>query len=324
MRNPRTPNRPDGPNRPVRNPTTRPPRPPKPEAPDLWEDDEDQGPERLQKISGLQAVTALFRRSPDRAVRLYYGEEMKKAAGPFCSEMAKLRRPYRLLEEDELAKVAGTPLHGGIVAAATPREVAAIGFQELGLWSQSRKPLIILDGIGNPNNLGAIARTMAFFGLEHLLLSDHPEQSGLSDSAYRVAEGGLEYLKIARIPNLMTALRSLRQYYRVIGTSLEQKAVTLESLTPDRRRPVALILGNEQFGLGKQVLASCEAVITVPGKGQIQSLNVAATAAILVHQLTAATTGKPAGNKPRRPDTKPTFAAKKPSPGKSPRQKSSQ
>jgi TrmH RNA methyltransferase len=303
MRTPRkTTGRADGSANPNRKPVARPKTSAYIEPQALWDDDDQHGPEKLQKVAGLQAVSALFRRSPERVIRLYYGEEMKKAAGPFCSELAKLHRPYRLLEEQDLEKVAGTPLHGGIVAAVTPREVLPIEFHELSLWAKSHKPLIILDGIGNPNNLGAIARTMAFFGLEHLLISDHPEQSGLSDSAYRVAEGGLEYLKIARIPNLPVALRSLRQYYRVIGTSLSRTASGLETLAADRRRPTALVLGNEQTGLSKTTLASCEAVITIAGSGHIQSLNVAATAAILMHQLVAASTNKPSttSRKPAR------------------------
>ena len=305
MSKPQKPRRPAIDNRPSGKPSTHSRRPTRPTPDAQWDEEENQGLEKLQKVAGLQAVKALFRRSPERVIRLYYSNELRKEAGPLCSELAKLHRPYRLLEEEELIKVSGTQLHGGIVAAVTPREVPPIDFHELGHWAKTRKPLIILDGIGNPNNLGAIARTMAYFGLEHLLLSDHPEQSNLSDSAYRVAEGGLEYLKIARVSNLPSALLSVRQYYRVIGTALSPTAKTLEALAPDRRRPIALVLGNEQVGLGKAVLAACEAVITIPGHGHIQSLNVAATAAILIHQLSAkAENRSTSAKKPTLPKTK--------------------
>lgn len=243
--------------------------------------------EKLQKIAGLQAVTAVFRRDPERVMRLYYSAHLKTAAGPFCSQMAKLHRPYRMLEEEEMEKVAGTVLHGGIVAAAVPRKLGTLTAAVLSQWAASRKPLVILDGIGNPNNLGAIARTMAFFGLEHLLLTDHPDQGALSESAYRVAEGGLEHLEVARLPDPAKSLAKFKTHYRVIGTVLDPKAAGIEALASDHR-PVALVLGNEEKGLSKATLAACDAVISLPALGAMQSLNVAATAAILIHHLATA------------------------------------
>src|SRR5262249_49922314 len=64
--------------------------------------------------------------------------------------------------------------------------------------ASDRQPLLILDGVSNPHNLGAIARTAAFFGLPRMVLSDHPAQALPSDASYRVSEGGLEHLELHR------------------------------------------------------------------------------------------------------------------------------
>ncbi len=240
--------------------------------------------ERLAKIAGLKAVAALFQRHPDQVMRLYYEEKMKTAVGDFCAQMAKLRRPYRLVDESELEKISGTVLHGGVVAAALPRQAPDIDLEEARAWARSGEPLLILDGVGNPHNLGAIARTMAYFGFKYLLISDHPAQAALSDAAYRVAEGGLEHVEVYRAAGLPKLCRRLREYYRVVGTALSGKAVEMAELARDPR-PLALVLGNEEHGLSSETLDACEAAVMIRGSGQVQSLNVSATAAILIHQL---------------------------------------
>jgi len=240
-------------------------------------------PERTIRIAGLPAVTALFKRDPDRVQRFFYEERMVPRVGEFCAHMARLHRPYRMVDTEELSRVAGTVLHGGIVAVAEPRPIPPFDPAEAHRWVRSGQPLFILDGISNSHNLGAIARTLAFFGFENLVISDHPAQAGLSESAYRVAEGGLEYLQIHRATSLPDTLRRLRRDYRVVGTALG-RGVPMETLTEDPR-PVAVVLGNEEEGLPAATLAACEAIVTLWGSGQVQSLNVSATAAILAYAL---------------------------------------
>ncbi|MGX2042236.1 TrmH family RNA methyltransferase [Methylocaldum sp. MU1018] len=274
MSKPKAPRTPERPSRQVRAPKR--PQPPSETSPG-------HSPERTVKIAGLPAVTALFKRDPDRVLRFFYEERMVPLVGDFCACMARLRRPYRRVDAGELARIAGTVLHGGIVAVAEPRPIPPLDLGEAHRWARSGQPLFILDGIGNSHNLGAIARTLAFFGFRNLVISDHPAQAGLSESAYRVAEGGLEYLQIHRATALPETLRNLRRDYRVVGTALG-RGVPLEML-PSDSRPVALVLGNEEEGLSAATLAACEAVVNLPGSGQVQSLNVSATAAILAYAL---------------------------------------
>jgi TrmH RNA methyltransferase len=150
-------------------------------------------------------------------------------------------------------------------------------------WARDGAPLLLLDGIGNPHNLGAIARTAAFFALPRIVLSDHPSQAGPSDASYRVAEGGLEYVELYRSVRFAQALQRLRRSYRVIGTAAG-KGQSLEAVL-DSEKPLALVLGNEEHGLPHATLAACDAIVTIPGAGFVQSLNVAASAAILLHAL---------------------------------------
>ncbi len=242
--------------------------------------------DKLAKIAGLQAVSALFKRDPHQVIRLYFDEKMKKSVGGFCAQMAKMQRPYRLVDDSELQKISGTVLHGGVVAAAVPRAVPDFDLENAKIWAQSGDPVVILDGIGNPHNLGAIARTMAYFGLKYLLISDHPAQASLSDAAHRVAEGGLELLSVYRAAGCARVCKRLQEYYRVVGTSLGGHAIEMGKLPPDQR-PLALVLGNEEHGLPHDTINACESALVIPGSGRVQSLNVSATAAILIHQMAA-------------------------------------
>jgi RNA methyltransferase, TrmH family len=241
----------------------------------------------LLRICGLAAVQALFHCDPGRVERLFFEPALKSELDAACRGLARVHKPYREADGAELIRIAGTVLHGGVVAIARPRPLADVGSAMARAWAQDGKPLLILDGIGNPHNLGAIARSAAFFGLTRLLLADRPDQALPSDAAYRVAEGGLEYLALYRA-TLPAALHHLRHAYRVIGTSLAGGSAELD---PARDRPVALIFGNENAGLDAAMLALCDEVIRIPGSGLVQSLNVASAAAILIYLLTRSPSG---------------------------------
>ena len=235
----------------------------------------------LVRICGLSAVAALIARDAGRIERLFYEPALAAAMTEPRRIMAAARKPYREVRADELAKVAGTVRHGGVVAVARPRPVPALDPKRAALWARNGRPLLILDGIANAHNLGAIVRSAAFFGIERIVLADRPEQALPSDASYRVAEGGLEYVSLYRA-NLADAVPALKRAYRVLGAALEGG----QPLAAARRgRTPAIILGNEESGLAPTTLALCDAVVTVPGSGNVQSLNVAVAAGVLLYAL---------------------------------------
>ncbi len=231
------------------------------------------------RICGLNAVQALFARRPDAVNRLYYTDAVKEQAGPLCAVLAAARRPYRLLPEDEMERAAGTVHHGGICALSVPREVPMMDWQAI----PRHKLLLVLDGVGNPHNLGAIARSAAFFGAGALLLHDVPWQAMPSDAAYRVAEGALEHLELWRTKNLRNALLALDPLYRTVAATLADDAVPVQRVPRDR--PVALVLGNEERGISHEAAAHCRRHVRIAGSGSVQSLNVAQAAAVLLFAL---------------------------------------
>jgi RNA methyltransferase, TrmH family len=245
----------------------------------------------LLRVCGLAAVQALFDRDPARVERLFFGIGMKGEVARFCRILAGERKPFRQVDKAELERVAGTVLHGDVVAVARPRPVTNFVSELAWQWARDGKPLLVLDRVGNPHNLGAIVRSAAFFGLDRVLLADHPQQALPSDASYRVAEGGFEHIKVFRAP-LPSALGELRAAYHIVGTALGRRPAT------DWRPgswPVALVFGNEETGLDPATLSSCDEVVAISGSGRLQSLNVAVAAAIMMHLLTLPDWGEPSG-----------------------------
>jgi TrmH RNA methyltransferase len=236
---------------------------------------------QLLRICGLAAVRALFERAPGRVERLFFEPRLKADLAAFCGVLGGAGKPYRQADAATLARVGGTTRHAGVVAVALPQPIDAFDPQAPRVWARDGKPILVLDGVGNPHNLGAIARTAAFLGVERVVLADRPEQAAPSDASYRIAEGGLEHLSLYRA-RLPAAFALLRRAYRIVG------AAPVGPAPPDLRgaRPPALVLGNEETGLDQETLAACDAIATIPGCGRIQSLNVSAAAAILIYLAT--------------------------------------
>ncbi len=232
-------------------------------------------------ICGVNAVAALFANRPDDVLRLFYTEGMTPHVGAWCATLAAARKPYRKLEPADMEAAAGTAHHGQVAAVARPRKVPILDFAD----PPRAGVLLVLDGIGNPHNLGAIARSAAFFGVRHLLIGEGIGHALPSDAAYRTAEGGLEALDVFRTRNLPGAMTALEPYYRTVAASLSREAGTLDELPRDRA--IALVLGAEETGVSETVRAACRREVRIGARGPVQSLNVAQAAAVLLHALTA-------------------------------------
>ena len=235
----------------------------------------------FQRICGVNAVRALFLRRPEEVLALNYVEARRPVAGPLCRYLARHRRPYDEVTGERLARLAGTEHHGGIMALAAPRHAAPLeGPPPPALLAAPLLP--VLDGIGNPHNLGAIARTACFFGAKALLLSGDARQADLSEAAFRTAEGALEHLAVFRADDLPAALRRLSGRFTTVA-ALAKGGVPPAQVP--RGKPIALLLGNEETGPSEAAVAACDGAVTLEGSPLVESLNVAAATAVLLHAL---------------------------------------
>lgn len=235
-------------------------------------------------VCGWKAVSAVFNRHPESILRLFFDAPTGREAGDWCKYLARERRIYRQVTPEELAKVAGTVHHGGIVAVTAREEVPELTRGEVEDWARENRPLVVLDRVANHHNLGALVRTAAYFGVPSIVYGHHRDQALATEATYRIAEGGMEHVELREVEVLPEFLRAIRTHYLVVGAGLRGEPLENVRLAKGgKARPVALVLGNEEHGLGPEVLAACEQNVLIPGTGAIESLNVAAAGAILMH-----------------------------------------
>lgn len=242
-------------------------------------------------ICGWQAVSTLFARHPAEMRRLFFDAPTGKRAGEMCRMLAQNRKVYRQVEPAELEKIAGTVHHGGIVAVIGERPLKKVTREVLAGWASAKAPLLLLDRVSNANNVGAIVRTAAFFGVKAVIVADHPQQALPGEAAHRVAEGGMEFVDFYRVPALAEFCVELKRTHFLLGTSLSGNQLSPAQVKErGLPRPPAIILGNEEKGIAPGVAAQCDRLLKIPGADTVESLNVSAAAAVLCWEFCAART----------------------------------
>jgi TrmH RNA methyltransferase len=240
------------------------------------------------KICGLAAVRARFKRDASSIVRLYFDHETSKRIGVMCRTLAASRKVYRCVEPAELEKIAESIHHGGIVAVVEERISGAPSQADASAWARRNENLLVLDRIGNAHNLGAIARTVAYFGIPRIVIGGDSGSARPGTAAYRVAEGGMEAIDLKIVEDVPAFLRILAAAgFDVIGAAT--RGGRADGKGGGHAGPWALVLGNEEEGLAPDVQAVCTRLVTIPGSGNVESLNVSAAAAVLMHELTRRT-----------------------------------
>ena len=177
------------------------------------------------------------------------------------------------------------PAHQGMLAY-----VAAVAYRSVDdifdLASQRGEDpfIVILDGVTDPHNLGAIIRSAECAGAHGVILPER-RAAGLGPAAAKAAAGALDCLPIARVKNLNRTIDELKERgVWVIGTAMDGE----DALSADLIGPVALVIGSEGEGISHLTLQKCDRTLTLPMKGRIVSLNASVAAGILMYEIVRA------------------------------------
>ena len=159
-------------------------------------------------------------------------------------------------------------------------------------FSQKKEHTILLDRIGNANNLGAIVRSAAFFGIKNIVIPKDESQTSITTSSYRVAEGGMEFVQIYSTSSVLSLLKSVKGKMVRIGTDLNASKNVSVIHDLCTKKPALIILGNEENGISESVRANCDELVIIPffgmkkGKASpVESLNVAQAATVILYEL---------------------------------------
>ena len=186
---------------------------------------------------------------------------------------------------EQLTRLAGTPTHQGVVAVVRPQELLAIEdlfMQVASADGRSKARLVLaLDGVEDPQNLGALLRVADGAGVDGIVLTER-RSAPLSPTAVKASAGATEHLRIARVVNLVRALEELKsQNLWVIGLD-ERGSTDYDEI--DLTGDCVLVLGREGAGLHDLVRRTCDHLLRIPMAGGVSSLNVSAAGAVVLYE----------------------------------------
>jgi 23S rRNA (guanosine2251-2'-O)-methyltransferase len=239
----------------------------------------------MEKLTGIHAVREALEagRALDR-IMIARGRQDTRV-----EQIVQLARerdiPVRFEDRSQLDRFADSKDHQGVVAVAAAR---AAGTLEEILnaantdSSRGEKGMIVLlDGVEDPHNLGAIIRTALAAGAHGVVIPER-RAAGLTDTVARSSAGALAHLPVAKVTNLARTIEELKEAgYWIVG--LDERAD--QSYTQaDYTSPVAIVLGGEGKGLHELTRKRCDFVVSLPTSGPVKSLNVSVAAGVVLFE----------------------------------------
>lgn len=191
--------------------------------------------------------------------------------------------PYQFVERKKLDSLVESRTHQGIVAQTGVKDY--VDWEEILANARQRGEdpfIILLDGLEDPRNLGAILRTADAVGAHGLIIPKHRSVS-LTSVVARASAGAVEHVPVARVTNLPATMEQLKEKgCWIVGTdpNAEQKY-----FQADLKGPLAVVLGSEGKGMGKLVREKCDFLVSIPMLGHVNSLNVSVAGALLLYEI---------------------------------------
>jgi len=242
-------------------------------------------------VCGFEAVKALAKNHPEAIKRFYYNDERTMPFADLFRSLSARKAPYNKVSDEELQKLSGTVHHQGVVAMIEQPEIPHLTTEIADGWLHRKESALLLDRVGNANNLGAIVRSAAFFGFKNIVIPLDEAQSSVTTSSYRVAQGGMEYVNVYSIRSISKLLTAMKGKMIRFGTDVRAETTVDKIPSLCEKKPALIVLGNEEHGISDEVRKNCDHLILIPfsdgtieEKRPIESLNVAQAASIVLYE----------------------------------------
>ena len=186
------------------------------------------------------------------------------------------------VDRRKLDAMSTTHSHQGIIALAAARAYFTIDDILQEAADRGEAPLIVIcDELADPHNLGAILRSAECAGAHGVIIPKR-RSVGLTATVAKSSAGAVEYMKVARVTNITSAIEELKKKgVWIFGTAAEGSIPMYQA---DLKGPAAIVIGSEGDGMSRLVRQSCDVTVHIPMKGQITSLNASAAASILLYE----------------------------------------
>jgi 23S rRNA (guanosine2251-2'-O)-methyltransferase len=198
------------------------------------------------------------------------------------AELAEKRRiPVRMEGRETLTVLAGHAHHQGVILATA--EFPYTDFDSLlGEALPDRDPLVLLDSIQDPQNLGALMRSACFLGAKAIVLPKD-RSVRVTSAVIKIAAGAAAYLSIAEVTNLGRTIDRLKESgYWIVGLDVRGERMIHEV---DLTVPLALVVGSEQKGMRPLIAKGCDFLVKIPSAGPLESLNAATAGAVALAEV---------------------------------------
>jgi 23S rRNA (guanosine2251-2'-O)-methyltransferase len=237
----------------------------------------------MDRLTGIHAVhEALEAGRPLARIVIARGRH-----GDRIEDLVRLARsrnvPVRFEDRSQVDRLVGSREHQGVVAFAAARPTAALEdiVARAAADSLQKGLVVLLDGVEDPHNLGAIIRTALAAGAHGVVVPER-RAAGLTDVAARASAGALAHLLVARVTNLVRAMEELKQAgFWLVG--LDERAEK-NYAEVDFTLPVGIVLGGEGKGLHELTRKRCDLVVSLPTTGPVRSLNVSVAAGVVLFE----------------------------------------
>ena len=225
---------------------------------------------------------AIFKKRPDDILKVFLIQEMTTKFRDLVMWLAEQRKGYDVISDDEMAKIAGTPHHGGVCFIVKKRQVVLATDYFKQVKSAKVDCVLAVDDINNPHNLGGLIRSATFFNVNGVILRQ--TQVFDSGSALRVAEGGAEYVTPIRADDLAVTLTQFKQQGYQITALLpcKMKAIESEVLQTVKLAPKTVFVLFQQ--VNTILLKQVDNVVYLAGNQAMPSLNISVATGILLAQ----------------------------------------
>ena len=233
-------------------------------------------------IEGRNAVTEALRAgTPIDKIYLARGET-DAALGHIASTARSKGVVVVECDRRKLDGMSRTHSHQGVIALCAVREYVTVDDILAIAREKGEKPLIVVcDELSDPHNLGAVIRTADAAGAHGVIIPKR-RSAGLTAVVAKTSAGAVAHVPVARVPNLVAALKELQQAgVWVFGTAAEG---TTSLYQADLKGPAAIVIGSEGDGMGRLVTENCDFTVSIPMFGKINSLNASAAAAVLLYE----------------------------------------
>lgn len=232
-------------------------------------------------LEALKAGRPISRILLDKNIKSHSPAEGKVAE---IVQLAQAKRiPVEYVERPALDRQSSTGAHQGIVAYAADKEYVTLA-DLITLSREKNEPpfYLVLDGIEDPHNLGAILRTAEAAGVHGVIVRSR-RSVGLTPAVVKASAGAVEYVPVARVANIAQAVELLKKNnVWVVGLD---RAGDLDYARVDYRPATAIVIGGEGRGLSDLVRKRCDYLASIPMRGRITSLNASVAAAVVMYEV---------------------------------------